>query len=125
MGIYKPFDLLYSSIETFYNKTGVGANNFFSDPPVVGLIATLQLFNVITIMSLLSYFTSFSIRYLYIIIGYGLLIVINFLYFKDSRTEIILSEFGSYASNEKILINICTILYIILSFVLMVITYNK
>lgn len=120
MRVYKPFDSLFCSIETLYSLTGIGG--FYQS--VSGLIATLQLFNVITIMSLFTYITNFKIRFLYFIIAYVILIAFNWIYFKDSRIEILLIEHKNRTRRMKSMIGIISILYIISSFVFMIISYN-
>jgi len=123
MKLYKPFGLLYCSVETFYNLTGVGAGRLYSDPFVIGLIATMQWLNLITLVHLLTKYTDIKIGFIYYGFIYLTLIIFNIVYFNNKTAEKLLSEFDYCSQIKRNVIGICSILYIIGSCVLLIVTY--
>jgi len=122
MKLYKPFELFYCSVEKFYIRTGVGSGRLHSDPPVLGLISILQLFNIIALMSLISFYTNFKARFSYVIITIIALFVFNIIYFRDTKTLRMLDEYEDYTQTKRNIIGICSILYILLSFGLLIVS---
>jgi len=123
MKLYKPFELLYCSVETFYNWTGVGACRLFSDPPVIGLIATIQWFNLITLAHLFTKYTNIKIGFIYYGLIYLTLIILNIVHFNNKTAEKLLSEFDFFSQIKRNVIGISSLLYIIGSCILMIVTY--
>jgi len=121
MKIYKPFETLFCCIEKLYDYTGVGGLH----QAVSGLVSTLQLLNIITIISLMMKLFDFKFGFLYIIFVYLALVVFNWIYFKDSKINEILKNYGNYKTKKKIFLSIISATYIILSFVLVIITFRK
>ncbi len=117
---YRPFERLFCSIETFFTSTGVGGNNL----QVSAAISACQFINVMTILSLFTKNNNpeFNI-YTFTIIS-AILFAFNWIYFKDSRVVEILDEYTNLDRNKRKVIGISSIIYILLSYILLIISFN-
>ena len=121
MKLYKPYERLFCSIETFFTSTGVGG----SYSQVIVLIATMQWFNIMTISAPIinnSYSNNFEI--IYDIITYGIVIILNLIYFKTNKIIKIMAEYKNLERKKRRIIGISSLFYIILSYVLLIISFN-
>ena len=120
MKLYKPYESLFCSIESFYTLTGVGG--FYKN--VAGLIATLQWFNILLIGSIITLVLEFRIRLIFYIVIYSILFILNLIYFKDKKVHDLLSKYEELNRKKKIFNGTSAIIYILASFVLLIISFN-
>ncbi len=120
MKLYRPFERLFCSIETFFTSIGVGGNYL----RVSAAIASCQFINVLTILFL---FTNNNnpkfIIYTSAIIS-AILFVFNWIYFKDSKVIEILDKYTNLDRNKRKAIGISSVIYILLSYILPIISFN-
>ena len=117
MRLYKPFEILFCTIETIWDWTGVGG--FYQN--VSGLIATIQWFNILTVISLINN----EIKFIYLGAIYLSLVIFNWIYFKDRRINEILLNYKNYTRRSRIIFAIVSLIYFIISFVLLFLTFEK
>lgn len=117
MKLYKPFEILFCTIETIWDWTGVGG--YYQS--VSGLIATFQWINFLVVISLINK----EIRFLYLGAIYVGFIIFNWVYFKDSRINEILMEYKNHSRQSKVNFAIISLIYFIVSFVLLFLTFGK
>ena len=110
---------MFSSIESLWDSTGVGGHY----QSVSGLIATIQWFNIIALLTMLSKLLDFKIGIILLFTPYVILIVFNWIYFKEAKIKMVLIKYDKYSQAKKIFIGIATLIYIIISFVAMIISY--
>jgi len=113
MKLFKPYNYLYYIIGVWYQFLGIGNMTY---PSIAGLIATLQMLNIVVIGSLFRKYIVFNSPF-YLIGAYILLVIVNFIHFGENSYY----EFENKWKNEKfmwrILNSILAIGYIILSFI--------
>ena len=117
MNLYKPFEILFYTIETIWDWTGVGG--FYKQVSLV--IATFQWLNILTAISLINR----KIEFIYLGAIYVGLFIFNWIYFKDKRVSKILQKYSTYTRPLKIFFAIVSLLYFIVSFVLFFLTFGR
>ena len=121
MKLYKPYERLFCSIETFFTSIGVGG----SYAQVSLLIATTQWFNIITISApIINNSYSNNFKTVYSIITYGIVIIFNLIYFKTNKIIKIMTKHKNLDRKKRKIIGIGSFVYIILSYVLLIISFN-
>lgn len=111
MNLYKPFEILFYTIETIWND---GNYEY-----VALYISILQWLNILAAINLMDK----EIEYLYIMIAVcGGLFIFNWIYFKDKRASKILQKYSLYPRSNRIFFLIVSSLYFVMSFVLFFLT---
>jgi hypothetical protein len=114
MNLYKPFEILFSTIETIWDWMGVGDNY----KQVSLVVASFQWFNILTLASLINRELN-----IYFFVGiYVCLFIFNWIYFNGKRVSRILRCYDEYPKLKKIFFTVVSFLYYIISIVLFYLT---